>query len=246
MLMQATQSGADLQAAFSEPGCSICSLLGRDERRYFEALLYEQVNDPGIRDALRATRGFCAAHAHALAATPNAPFGSAIISQDLLQTILANLPARITGEPAGAWAALRSAFGNGPDRISTAGALRGAGSCPACRHFNEFARMYAEILVTGLEQEAAHAAYSRSAGVCLPHLLLALEYSTSETGLDRLLAHQLEAWRELVEDLAEFIRKHDYRFHAEGLDPRQRDVWRRALNALSGLRRGHDEFDSRA
>lgn len=244
--MQSTQSAVDLQAAFKQPGCCICRLLNRDEQRYFEALLYEQVNDPGLRDELRAARGYCAAHAQTFAATPNAPFGGAIIAHDLLQTILGKLPERIAAEPAGTWAALCAALGNGPDRSSLAGAIGGAGACPACQHFNDLARMYAETLVNSLEQEDVSSVYSHSTGLCLPHLLLALRYGASESGLDRLLAQQVAAWRALDHQLAEFIRKHDYRFQAEGLTAAEQDVWRRAFSALSSRRYGHDEYDARS
>ncbi len=243
--MQETQSAADLQSAFAQPGCCICRLLARVEHRYFTALLYEQVNDPGIRDVLRASRGFCPNHVESLAATQNAPFGSAIISQDLLDTILSRLPERVEAEPGGTLAALRSVLGNGSDRHALVRALGATAACPACERFNGLARVYAGTLAASLEREDVSAAYERSAGLCLPHLLLALRTRTSETAVDRLLARQVAAWRELEHELAEFIRKHDYRFQSEGLDARERDVWRRALYALAGQRRGRDEYGVR-
>ncbi len=106
--------------------------------------------------------------------------------------------------------------------------------------------MYAQTLVDSLAQEASSAAYRQAVGLCLPHLLLALRHGTSETGLERLLTQQLADWRALDQQLAEFIRKHDYRFRLEGLTGQEHDVWRRALYTLSGERRGHDEHNGRS
>ena len=53
----------DLREALAEPGCAFCRLVARAVDRYLRALLYESVNDPGLREKLRASRGFCRGHA---------------------------------------------------------------------------------------------------------------------------------------------------------------------------------------
>lgn len=243
--MPPTQSALDLQQAFPQPGCCICRLLDRDERRYFDALVYEQVNDGGLRDVLRKTRGYCVAHVEALAATPNAPLGAAILAQDLLETLLTTLPEHVTDQPVQLWSAIRSALRTGSEFDALTNMLGGDGTCPACMHFNQFARLYVETLVSSLAEADVRGAYGHSAGLCLPHLLLAFQYGRTRAGLEELLAHQASAWGRLNHDLAEYIRKHDYRFQAEGMAPCQQDSWRRAWHMLSGLRHGHDEYDSR-
>src|SRR5690348_16070224 len=51
-----------LEEALRQAGCPICRLIAKAERHYFEAFFYENVNDPGVNDELRASRGFCTEH----------------------------------------------------------------------------------------------------------------------------------------------------------------------------------------
>ena len=39
-------------------GCALCALVRRALERYFDGLMYEKVNDPSIRETLRASHGF--------------------------------------------------------------------------------------------------------------------------------------------------------------------------------------------
>ncbi len=56
----------EIQDALAEPGCALCQLALRSLRNYFDGLVYESVNDPGIRDAIRAAHGFCEVHGRML------------------------------------------------------------------------------------------------------------------------------------------------------------------------------------
>jgi hypothetical protein len=49
--------------ALAEKGCAPCRLLAKAEHDTLDALLYENVNDPGTREAMSVSLGFCAAHA---------------------------------------------------------------------------------------------------------------------------------------------------------------------------------------
>ncbi len=58
----------DIQDALAEPGCALCQLALRSLRNYFNSMVmvYESVNDPGIRAAIRAAHGFCEVHGRML------------------------------------------------------------------------------------------------------------------------------------------------------------------------------------
>src|SRR2546427_9538794 len=79
-----TRSEARLLDACRERGCPVCRCLAEDSARHLATLLHEHVTDPEVRGALRASRGLCNWHAAMLQGLPGAPFGSAIISADLL------------------------------------------------------------------------------------------------------------------------------------------------------------------
>ena len=74
----------ELLDAMREAGCPFCTLVLKSSRRYLDALLYEQVNDPETREKLRAARGFCAWHAWMATEIANSASGIAIIHRDFL------------------------------------------------------------------------------------------------------------------------------------------------------------------
>ena len=76
----------ELRDSLGGPSCALCSLALRSMRRYFDALGYERVNDPGIRSAVRAARGFCEVHGRMLREARDA-LGTAIIHRDVLTVV---------------------------------------------------------------------------------------------------------------------------------------------------------------
>src|SRR6266496_82035 len=76
----------ELRDSLGSLGCALCALALRSMRRYFEVLGYESVNDPGLRNAVRAARGFCEVHGRMLREARDAQ-GTAIIHRDVLSTV---------------------------------------------------------------------------------------------------------------------------------------------------------------
>src|SRR5574341_1501685 len=85
--MGGTMSFYDLRDALAQPGCAICRLKAQAVEQYLDGLLWESVNDPGVRANIRQTRGFCHEHAWRLVRN-GASVGVAIIMQDVLQNLL--------------------------------------------------------------------------------------------------------------------------------------------------------------
>ncbi len=52
--------------ALGEKACPVCHICKDAVDRYLNGLLYEQVNDPGLRQSLIRSKGFCRQHAWAL------------------------------------------------------------------------------------------------------------------------------------------------------------------------------------
>ena len=69
--------------------------------------------------------------------------------------------------------------------------------------------------------------------MCLPHLRQVLAQKGSADHKAQLLAIQQDIWRALQEQLAEFVRKHDYRFALEGMGEEGSSP-RRSIEALAG------------
>jgi hypothetical protein len=129
----------ELCAVMRAPGCPLCSYGEAAAARYLDHLLYEQVNDPGVRAALRRSGGFCDRHTHQVARRGDA-LAMAIIAADLLRTWLGPQP--------------------GPSR---------GGVCPACRLEAEAEGRAAAVLLAGFTSEALRAAWLSCDGICRRH-----------------------------------------------------------------------------
>jgi len=84
--------------AAKQPGCMLCRLVREATRRYLEHLLYENVNDPGLRAQWRKARGFCHRHAWMLADSQDA-LGIAVLYLDLVESCGRAILAERAGTP---------------------------------------------------------------------------------------------------------------------------------------------------
>jgi hypothetical protein len=217
----------ELREALAGPGCALCALTHRGVQRYLDGLTYENVNDPAIRERIRVARGFCAPHAQQLHAARSA-LGSAIIYRDVLVAVRRALE---DASPNGSLGArLRQAIGG----TEAGAALEAHGPCPACVYAEDIARTATDLLLRHLDDDELLAAVGASAGLCLPHLRLALRRAPDATRFARLREGQLSAWQRLEAELDELIRKHDYRYAQEAVGD-EGNSWARAIDLLSGL-----------
>ena len=69
-----------LQEAFGQPGCPLCRLLADGADRLLDAVLWEMVNDPALRQELNQARGYCPRHTWLLV-REGAALGVAILSR---------------------------------------------------------------------------------------------------------------------------------------------------------------------
>jgi len=226
--MSRTTSYYDLRDALTQPDCPVCRLMARDSERYLDSLLWESVNDPGVRHNLRQAQGFCHEHAWRLSRA-GASLGVAILMHDVLGSVLKAMEsARFQALSA---RSRRRAHESLVTRLSA------RAECPACIQ----ARQKEEIHLSTLNEhlvgeDGLLAAYEASDGLCLPHFRLALAIIREEAVFDALLAAQRTVWGRLAAHLGEFIRKNDYLFRDEPWGE-EGDSWLRALGALSGAKR---------
>ncbi len=81
----------EIVEAIEKPGCPICNILEKEERNTLWDILYERVNDPGVREKFRRSLGLCRHHAWRLyELSRRDPLigepGPAIIYHDVLET----------------------------------------------------------------------------------------------------------------------------------------------------------------
>jgi hypothetical protein len=219
-----------LTDALNAEGCALCTLVLRSLERYFDGLVYEKINRSGIRDQVRSSQGFCAAHGEMLRQARSA-LGTAIIHRDVLRSLSRHLEKaqRSSGSP-GNW--LRGLVQSGePKQLPV---LDGATTCPGCVHASEAEKTYIDTLLANWPKEELQSAFRAAPGLCVPHLRSTLDLATEPAIFEAIRSIQLEKWRALVSELEEFIRKQDYRFSHEPLGS-ERDSAYRSIRQVSGL-----------
>jgi len=221
--MQRDTQFFDLLEACAETGCPVCRLSLMTARRYLADILYEFVNDPGIRDGIRHARGYCNEHAWWMANDRVHQLGIALIQQDMVETILAATEPLRNG---------RNARQSAQELLKR---LQPTAECPVCAHVRTMEDIVLCALLKYIGDPDLAAALENSDGLCLAHFSRALELMNDADTLKRLMALQRNTLTRLRDELAEFIRKNDYRFRDEEFG-KEGDSWRRAIGIVSSGR----------
>jgi hypothetical protein len=116
----------------------------------------------------------------------------------------------------------------GPAQISKRASVR----CNACDFLRETEARYVDSLAGALVWPETRQRFEASEGLCVPHMrrLLRRARRPAETWVRMACATHLEP---LTAELAEIIRKNDYRFRGEEWGE-EADAWKRALARWSG------------
>ncbi len=228
--------------ACQEPNCPVCSLGHAAARRNVNTLIYEGVNDYGLRAKLRESQGYCHEHAWLLPeAGESAALGIAIVHRDLLNSIRQQLESAKFDKARKR--NLRSAVADAinPDERTARAAnsakyLPANAPCPACKNRDKIEQLALKSIVDALKKQDVQmlAALKSSDGLCLPHLRQAMESARNEQAFDALVSISQEQISGLIQELDEFIRKNDHRFRDEKITQRERESWRRALQRVVG------------
>ena len=197
----------DLIQALDRPGCPVCRLAAEAVDAFLASVCYEQVNDLELREELRAAGGFCREHALSFLRQRHGRLATAIVYRD----VLANAARRIERAQPGGGSLLGGLLGIAPRRAATAGDAR---RCPACGARAEAEERHLATMRARLADPPLQERYRAADGLCLPHLDRALETDGEVTRF--LAATAVARLAALVDELDGYIRKHDYRFRAEG------------------------------
>jgi hypothetical protein len=212
----------NLQEALPQPGCAICRLGHAVEVKYIEDVLYSKTTAIETRAEWRASRGLCPAHARQLDQIGHA-LGVSLFYQDILLTVreLLEKPSRQQASPR--------------RKKALAGTLSPQIECPACAYRDSLEAVYIEVWLDHILERAFLESVQAADPLCLPHLRQAILQAPDAERLERLRQVQLAHWETLIAELAEFVRKNDYRFQHEPVG-HEGTAWLRAVDAVSGTR----------
>ena len=110
------------------------------------------------------------------------------------------------------------------------------GRCPACEAQAAMERQATLAVFKAMQHNPGAAELRAAPQLCLPHFALALSMSGDWEQAEILAAGQVEALEALRWDLAEYIRKQDYRFRHEPLGTEVDAPWR-AIAQVAGAQR---------
>ena len=208
-----------LDAVRNAAGCPLCDIEANIVKRYFQALLHESVNDPGVREVLIRSRGYCQRHAHYLRSHGNG-LAIAILYQDQLRLFLRLLEGLRT-------------MSSTVTRKGTRARWQRSQDCPACHIQNDCRSRFGSTLIEWVHDEEMARALDASRGFCVPHFMALLNMPMDAKTRTRLVEMQRARMGSLLRELEEFHRKHDYRFGGEGFGD-ESDSWSRAIRMMVG------------
>src|SRR5512133_2373780 len=129
----------NLLEALKKPGCPTCRIFRQASERALESFLWENVNEPDVRQGILDSYGFCPAHTRVMVAremfTSSIPLGTNIIYEHLGRVVAGELKTLKPGSPIGALTGLGGAIQRllGGSRAGGRGPLYPRGVCPACQ-----------------------------------------------------------------------------------------------------------------
>jgi len=210
----------NLLDAFKETGCPVCFLVKKSTHKSMDDFLYERVNDSGVRQRIRASQGFCNRHAWQLQKFGDG-FGQSIVYNDLMNIVSKQL--KEVDESFSVKELLK--------KISPGTTTKQI--CMFCRQEKDTEERYISVFWESFDDAKFIFQYKNSFGLCLPHLVLALRKCTSKKFSKELIEVETSKFSDLIGELKEFMRKHDYRFSKEKFG-KEGDSWIRAIEKFIG------------
>lgn len=232
----------NLIEAMKKPGCPACRLFRLGSERALESFLWENVNEPDVRQGILASYGFCPPHTRVMVArevmTSSLPLGTNIIYEHLGRVVAAELKAMKPGSPSGAansaggW--LRNLLGQ-----KAGGPLHPRGECPACQAGNNAATNGLHVLCEEIQKRDGDVkeAYLASDGLCLPHLRGMIETHSAQfpKAVNLLIDDTVRRLEDQSKDMKEYIRKNNWSYRDEKLTEDEDLAWRRTLTFFTGF-----------
>ena len=192
----------DIQAALSTAECALCSADRVDELRWMETFIREGHRDPGALRRFVSGGGFCFQHGEL--------FADLAEKRDALP-VVARVYKSLVDDDITRLRAEQDAAHRRRDSRIWAGWRRSG--CTACSSRKSGAARKLYFFCEALTDDAFRHAYSRSRGLCAPHLLAAVAQAGAQRSTERefLLADWMRRTAQLQRSLAEYDRSRDYR-----------------------------------
>lgn len=231
-----------------KPGCPICRIFKLASERALESFLWENVNEPDVRQGILDSYGFCPQHTRVMVArevfTSSIPLGTNIIYEHLGRVVANELKALRPGSPSGAVSgSIRGLLNKAGLSKGDGGPMPPRGVCPACQAGDNGAMNGLHVLSEELHRaqegrnDDVRRVYLASDGVCLPHLRIAIrDYSDKfPQGIRLLIDETVRRLESQSKDMKEYIRKSNWSYRDEKVTEAEDTAWRKTLTFFTGL-----------
>ncbi len=205
-----------LEAFQTARDCALCGLEKKAVHSYFDAFLFENVNDPSARDGLRASHGYCPYHTHFLVGFHD-PLALSILYKE--QTLLA--------------AAFMEKHKTSKNLLADWEKHK---MCPACHQALEIRRHYVGILVDGLADMEMREVLLGHFHVCLNHLLMVLDALRDDVLKKELIEKMHQRLASLAENLEQYCQDSQKNAVGEVFDSPHSYAWKEAVEVAVGQR----------
>jgi len=227
--MEKHQPYFNLLDALKENTCPVCFLVKTKIHKSMDDFLYEKVNDPGVRQEIRKSFGYCNTHAWQLQKMGDG-FGLSLIYADLFNLFIGQLEGFLADKKKSSAARFKNLFRRGTKVIETE---KNKSACPICKECREIEKRYISLLIEHFDDAEFYVHFKQSLGLCIPHLSTTLELCKDKRIARELISIEAGKMRSLKKELEEFAAKHDYRFSKGGFG-KEGDSWVRAIEKITG------------
>lgn len=239
----------NLIEALKKTGCPICRIERLAAERALESFLWENVNEPDVRQGILDSYGFCPPHSRVMVAremmTSSIPLGTNIIYEHLGRVVAEELSGLRPGQgpiyipTMGGWqGSLRTLLARLQGKTSVHGPLHPRGECPACIAGTNGASNSLHVLCEELQKEGdVRSAYGQSDGLCLEHVRSAIERHSKAfpQAVNFLIDDAVQRLEAQSLGMKEFIRKNNWTYRDEKLTEAEDTAWRKTLGFFTGL-----------
>lgn len=242
----------NLIEAMKKPGCPICRIGRQGAQRALESFLWENVNEPDVRQGILDSYGFCPPHTRVMVAqelsTSSVALGTNIIYEHLGRVVAGELKNLRPGSPGSAMGAAGGGLRKLLGRLGfnkAGGPLHPRGDCPACTAGRNASLNSLHVLCEELQKppreasgkvEDVRTVYLASDQLCLPHIRAAIELHAAgfPQAVTLLIDETVRRLESQSKDMKEWIRKNNWTYRDEKLTEAEDKAWRKTLTFFTG------------
>lgn len=196
--------------------CALCVLEKEAVHSYFDALLYENVNDPGVRETLRASRGYCPYHTHYLTGLHDTLALSILYKEQSLVAASFLQKNGFHKEISAEWHKHQM--------------------CPACMQAMQIRNHYLDILIKGFSEGEMRAAFLDHFHVCLNHFVQLLGSLPDDEYKKALVERMENRLKDLAGSLEQYCQDSQRIAAGEQFESPHRYAWKEAVETVGGLK----------